>query len=264
MRLLHRDDTGEFRLTQDLVGDDQITWYAILSQRWLKGTEEPTFEDLINDTGLEKPAYAKIRLCGEQASLDGLRYFWIDTCCINKASYSKHSRAINSMFRWYRNAARCYVYLPDVSKVHYSTITDFNRHSWASDFWNSEWFTRGWTLQELLAPCVVEFFSYKHKRLDDRSSLKQKIQEITGISASALQGASLSEFTVKERIFVDKAPTDKGARRQSLLIAKHFRHRDTPILYRRVVECLEQLLMRKYSRQRRNIESIADLWLGVH
>jgi hypothetical protein len=81
MRLLLRSETGEFSLTEDLVGNDPIPPYAILSHTWLADTEEPTFEDLTNGTGEKKLGYEKIRFCGEQARQDGLQYFWVDTCC---------------------------------------------------------------------------------------------------------------------------------------------------------------------------------------
>ena len=116
MRLLRRTNTGEFSLTEDLVGDEAIPPYAILSHTWRLNTEEEvTFEELTNGTGKDKPGYEKIRFCGEQAAQDDLEYFWIDTCCINKKNKAELSHAINSMFRWYREAAKCYVYLSDVS-----------------------------------------------------------------------------------------------------------------------------------------------------
>lgn len=82
---------------------------------WGADTEEVTFEDLENSTGENKPGYEKIRFCGEQAGRDNLQYFWIDTCCINKKIYAELSHSLNSIFRWYRDATRCYVYLSDVS-----------------------------------------------------------------------------------------------------------------------------------------------------
>jgi hypothetical protein len=62
------------------------------------------------------------------------------------------------MFRWYHNAARCYVYLTDVLSL---DIDDYYAHKrqWETQLRQSRWFTRGWTLQELLAPALVEFFS---------------------------------------------------------------------------------------------------------
>jgi hypothetical protein len=198
MRLLQRSETGEFSLTEDLVGDDPTPRYAILSHTWGLDTEEVTFEDMINGTGEKKPGYEKIRFCGEQARQDGLRYFWIDTCCINKANYAELSHAINSMYRWYHNAIRCYVYLSDVS-TRKKKRDEGLRDTWESDFRRSRWFTRGWTLQELLAPISVEFFSHECKRLGDKSSLTQLIHNITGIPKSALQGTRLSQFSVNER-----------------------------------------------------------------
>ncbi|KAF2193662.1 WD40 repeat-like protein [Zopfia rhizophila CBS 207.26] len=200
MRLLLHSNTGEVSLTKDLVGNDVIPPYAILSHTWGADTEEVTFEDLTSGTGKDKPGYEKIRFCGEQARQDDLQYFWVDTCCINKANYTELSQAINSMFRWYRNATRCYVYLSDVSSPAFDTNEEFNPRSWESDFRNSRWFKRGWTLQELLAPSSVEFFSQERKRLGDKRSLNQQIHEIAGISDSALRGVPLSRFSVDERL----------------------------------------------------------------
>ncbi|KAH8586363.1 hypothetical protein B0O99DRAFT_493091, partial [Bisporella sp. PMI_857] len=198
MRLLQRNSTGQFSLTEDLNGDG-IPQYAILSHTWGADIEEVTFEDIINGTGEDKPGYEKIQFCEEQARQDGLLYFWIDTCCIDKRSDAEISRSINSMFRWYRNATRCYVYLSDVSIPPVDINNEGNPRAWESDFRKSRWFTRGWTLQELLAPFSVEFFSRERKHLSDKSSLGQLICEITNIPHSALQGDPLSQFSFQER-----------------------------------------------------------------
>ncbi|MCJ1292890.1 hypothetical protein MMC34_004443 [Xylographa carneopallida] len=199
MHLLLRSETGEFSLTKDLIDDNLIPSYAILSHRWLADTEEPTFEDLTNGTGGGKLGYEKVRFCGEQARQNGLQYFWVDTCCIDKANDAELSQAINSMFRWYRNAARCYVYLSDVPRYPFDTNDELNQRLWEASFRKSEWFTRGWTLQELLAPISVEFFSHERKRLSDKGSLTQLIHEVTGLPKSALRGARLSQFSDNER-----------------------------------------------------------------
>ncbi|KAH8674523.1 hypothetical protein BGZ60DRAFT_468818 [Tricladium varicosporioides] len=196
MRLLQHGDNGELNLTEDFAGDDVIPPYAILSHTWGADTDEVTFEDLVNGTGKDKPGYKKIQFCREQARQDDLQYFWIDTCCINKDNRAELSLAINSMFRWYHKASRCYVYLSDVSKKRARDSED----TWELDFRKSRWFTRGWTLQELLAPTSVEFFSQERRRLGDKSSLRQQIHEITNISHSALQGDRLSQFSVEERL----------------------------------------------------------------
>jgi hypothetical protein len=159
MRLLLRNETGKFTLSKEFIGIDQIPPYAILSHTWGQDNEEVTFEDIKNCTGEDKPGYEKIWFCGEQARQDGLLYFWVDTCCIDKRNDAEVSRSINSMFRWYRNARRCYVYLSDVSSPPVDTNNECNPRPWESDFRKSRWFTRGWTLQELLAPASIEFFS---------------------------------------------------------------------------------------------------------
>jgi len=199
MRLVRHSNNGEFSLTEDFVSKDTIPPYAILSHTWGADAEEVTFEDLTNGTGKDKPGYEKIRFCGEQARQDNLQHFWVDTCCINRADFTELSEAINSMFRWYRNATRCYVYLSDISSPAFDTSEESSLLPWESDFRKSRWFTRGWTLQELLAPSSVEFFSQECKRLGDKRSLRQQIHEITGIADSALRGAALSEFSVSER-----------------------------------------------------------------
>jgi Heterokaryon incompatibility protein (HET) len=190
MRLLKRNSAGELSLTENLVGDD-IPEYAILSHTWGANTEEVTFQDLKDGTGKAKSGYKKIYFCKEQARHDGLQYFWVDTCCIDKSSSAELSEAIISMFRWYRNAAKCYVYLTDISRP---------QQSWELAIRKSRWFTRGWTLQELLAPVSVEFFSKDWEQLGDKKSLERHIHEITGIPVKALQGSLLSNFSVKERL----------------------------------------------------------------
>jgi len=189
MRLLQCDGTGGYYLTEPLPNDNIIPRYAILSHTWGTDSNEVTFNDLINGTGKDKSGYEKIRFCAEQAKQDGLDYCWIDTCYINKENKAELSHAINSMFRWYRNAAQYYVYLSDVPTA-----------KWESAFRRSKWFTRGWTLQELLAPRSVEFFSWQRKRLGNKDLLRQQIHEITGILKAALQGELLSQFSINERL----------------------------------------------------------------
>jgi hypothetical protein len=205
MRLLKRDNTGAYSLTEDLVGDDSIPPYAILSHTWVDG-QEVTFQDLVERTGGGKSGYDKLSFCAEQAKRDGLQYFWVDTCCIDKSNHAELSREVINTFSRYHNASRCYVYLSDVPYPLPSADNIQTEWLWKSAFRRSRWFTRGWTLQELLAPSSVEFFTRKnnhsqeHKRLGDKCSLKQLIHEITGISNSALEGSRMSQFTVDERL----------------------------------------------------------------
>jgi hypothetical protein len=161
MRLLQIEADGAFSLGE-YVGRD-IPRYAILSHRWGLDHEEVTFRDFVEGTGKSKAGYRKLTFCGKQAANDGLRFFWIDTCCIDKASSAELSEAINSMFHWYQDAAKCYVYLSDVS------TSDFARNE--QSFQGSSWFKRGWTLQELVAPMSVEFFSSDGDYIGDKSSM---------------------------------------------------------------------------------------------
>ncbi|KAF2191621.1 HET-domain-containing protein, partial [Zopfia rhizophila CBS 207.26] len=198
MRLLRPEDDDKFSLTE-FVGNN-IPSYAILSHTWGADDEEVTFKDLVKGKGMNKTGYDKIHFCGKQAAKDGLQYFWVDTCCINKSNSTELSEAINSMFRWYHNAAKCYVYLSDVS-IGGSVGNDLSSQwTWKSAFQHSRWFTRGWTLQELVAPTCVEFFAKEGERLGDRNSLVQEIHKITGIPTRALQGSPLSQFSVNERM----------------------------------------------------------------
>jgi hypothetical protein len=194
MRLLESKNDDEFTLTEDFI--DNIPHYAILSHTWGADTEEVTFRDLTDGKGKDKAGYNKIRFCGEQAACDGLQYFWVDTCCIDKSSSAELQEAITSMFCWYHNAAKCYVYLKDVST---NDQIDLSSQPWEAAFRNSRWFTRGWTIQELIAPPSVEFFCSNRNRLGDKKSLEGQLHEITRIPISALQGTPPSEFSINER-----------------------------------------------------------------
>ena len=154
----------------------------------------------MNGTGETKTGYRKIRFCGKQAANDGLQFFWADTCCIDKSSSAELSEAINSMFRWYHNVTKCYVFLSDVS-VRCAARSDLATQETSEPaFQQSRWFTRGWTLQELLAPTSVDFFSAEGERLGAKDSFVQEIHNITGISIQALQGHPLTNFSVDERM----------------------------------------------------------------
>ncbi|KAF3011320.1 hypothetical protein E8E14_003797 [Neopestalotiopsis sp. 37M] len=196
MRLLHHLGDGDFRLEE--FAEDNKPDYAILSHTWLMNGSEVTFGDLEMGNAQTKTAsYDKVRFCIEQAAKDGLSYSWMDTCCIDKSSSAELQEAITIMFTWYRNAARCYVYLSDVSAT--ESKSENHSISWESAFRQIRWFKRGWTLQELIAPKTVEFFSSQGIRLGNKKSLSDLIHQITRIPHSALQGANMDSFTVAER-----------------------------------------------------------------
>lgn len=171
--LLH---TSTIKLSE-FYGDD-IPDYAILSHTW--GKAEVLFHDLQkNETskldGLE--GYRKIKACCAEAAEEEYQYVWIDTCCIDKTSCAELSEAINSMYRWYQDAQICYAYLVDVCIG--------EEGSWSprveQDFNESRWFTRGWTLQELLAPEKVMFYDRDWQYFGSKLGLRAEISLITGI-----------------------------------------------------------------------------------
>ena len=199
MRLLEILANGDFRLTKNLL-DNAIPRYAILSHRWENDQqEEVTFEDMDQGSCQDKAGYKKIKICGGHAAKDGWRYFWVDSCCIMRSDSSELTESLNSMFRWYERAGKCYVYLSDVSKRHRDKGDEKLQESWETDFQRSEWFTRGWTLQELLAPLEVEFFSKEGVSLGNKQSLEQQIHDITEIPILALQGSALSSFSNEQK-----------------------------------------------------------------
>lgn len=165
------------------VSDGATPEYAILSHTWEKG-EEVTFEDWKHRSTArgrkmkKKKGYWKIKMACRKAQGHGWKYLWADTNCIDKSSSAELSEAINSMFNWYQNASICYVYLHDVGS------TD----EWSWEFYQSKWFTRGWTLQELLAPKEMVFYSRDWSRIASRSSMEIAISVATKISREYLQG----------------------------------------------------------------------------
>jgi Heterokaryon incompatibility protein (HET) len=198
MRLLKREN-GIFSLTE--FAENRVPEYAILSHTWGTTGEEIGFNDLVGGSfgvpaeGSGKiKGFHKLKFCADQAARDGLEYFWVDTCCIDKSDAVGLQYAINSMFRYYQNAAKCYVYLSDVHSG------ENRQAAWQPEFLASRWFTRGWTLQELIAPKSVQFFSKEGNRLGDKEMLERQIHEITRIPTKVLRQTPLSQFTVNERM----------------------------------------------------------------
>ncbi|KAM7220142.1 hypothetical protein V8F06_004470 [Rhypophila decipiens] len=159
--------------------------YAILSHRW--ESEEVTFKDYPTQPDSENPSpmkgWKKIRYCVDQAQKDGLGYCWVDTCCIDKSSSAELTEAINSMYAWYRNS----------SDAH-------GREYLEEQFRSSQWFQRGWTLQELLAPRKRVFYNNLWKPILDLDNpsqlnpLRSLVSKVTGIPHEAL-----AEFDSRSR-----------------------------------------------------------------
>ena len=199
MRLLERKPNGDLVFRE--FTDRDVPAYAILSHTWLaNNNEEVSFQDVEAGTGKSKAGWGKIQFCADKAVADGLRYFWVDTCCIDKKNSTELSKAINSMFRWYQKAARCYVYLIDVSAHDGKELPQQYVFHWEATFRKSRWFMRGWTLQELLAPTSVDFFSLEGERLGSKLLLEVIIHDITGIPRAALRGKPLDGFGRDERM----------------------------------------------------------------
>ncbi|KAL8710650.1 MAG: hypothetical protein Q9220_004874 [cf. Caloplaca sp. 1 TL-2023] len=198
MRLLLNQGHTSLGLVE--FDDNNIPRYAVLSHTWGADKEEVSFKDMIEGIGKDKAGYSKIQFCKRQAAADGIQHLWVDTCCIDKSSTMEVSEAINSMFRWYRNAAECYVYLSDVSKGEQPAAIQSSPAAWQRFLQGSRWFSRGWTLQELVAPDSVRFFSREGHQVGCKRSLEQPIHEITSIAAEALRGAPLTDFQVGERM----------------------------------------------------------------
>lgn len=166
--------------------------YAILSHTWQE--EEVTFQDVIAGQGTRKKGWKKIELCCRQAVEDGLAFVWIDTCCIDKNSSAELSEAINSMFAWYRHARCCYAYLEDV----YDALESGEYGE--QPFARSRWFTRGWTLQELIAPKAVHFFDSEWTNIGSRDVLAKQISQITDIDLDLLQHQrELYSYSIAQR-----------------------------------------------------------------
>ncbi|KAL9612605.1 MAG: hypothetical protein Q9167_002811 [Letrouitia subvulpina] len=183
-------------------GDTNIPRYAILSHTWGADGEEVTFKDLMEGVYIDKAGCEKIEFCRKEAARDGLEYFWVDTRCIDKSSSAELTEAINSMFRWYENADKCYVYLSDVSvriSGHGISVPP-SPTEWGTAFKKSRWFCRGWTLQELIAPESVHFYSREGCYLGSKKQLEQYIHNVTGIPIKALRKDSLKAFSVEERL----------------------------------------------------------------
>lgn len=176
--------------------------YAILSHTW--GAEEISMQEFIQARdGLteespiwEKEGFRKIAKSVTVAADDGYKYVWIDTCCIDKTSSAELSEAINSMFRWYRDSSICYAYLADFLPFshHDQVATGLGQLS------TSRWFTRGWTLQELIAPRNLRFYSQTWGVIGIKETLSFSISEVTGIPVEVIRTGDPSSECIAHRM----------------------------------------------------------------
>jgi hypothetical protein len=187
--------------------------YAILSHTWVDG-QEVSFQEMLdpNRATRKKSGYQKIVRCANEAKDHNLQWIWVDTCSIDKSSSAELSEAINSMYLYYRKADMCFAYLADVAmdsnalrSDHPSNFLGINMSESAGaeikrQFAKSKWFTRGWTLQELIAPRSLAFYSSKWTFLCDKSTVADRIAEITGIPADVLRSGNTSTCSVAQRL----------------------------------------------------------------
>ncbi|KAK4608994.1 Vegetative incompatibility protein HET-E-1 [Fulvia fulva] len=180
--------------------------YAILSHRWT--SDELGSKDFMKGRRKDSMGYQKVISSCKVARDRGLSWLWIDTCCIDKRSSAELSEAINSMYQWYECASECYVYLFDVLYGSDSPIEDLD-----SQLERSDWFTRGWTLQELIAPRTVLFFNASWSLIAIKNSealadheelsveISSQIASITGISLDILLGqAHISNKSAAQKL----------------------------------------------------------------
>lgn len=203
MRLIHvevLDEHGEavdhtkfvnesLSLTLVEFFEEDVPPYAILSHTWEE--EEVSFALFGSQQAQSMKGHAKIESCCRQAYRDGLCYVWVDTCNIDKSSSAELSEAINSMYRWYSASNVCYAYLSDVTEETFDTFT------------SSRWLTRGWTLQELIAPSEVVFFDAHWRRLKTRQNLAETIAKATNIDSALLSRFSsntVNDYSVAQRM----------------------------------------------------------------
>ena len=174
------------------VWDENVKDYAILSHRW--ENDEVSFWDM-QDLAVASTmkGFAKIQRSCDHARGDGYDYVWVDTCCINKESSAELSEAINSMYRWYKASAVCYAFLSDVRANVDNSSMDYQIKS-------SVWFTRGWTLQELIAPQNVVFYDQQWKFLGTKQTLSSLLTSKTGIDEAILNGEPLSRRSIAQRM----------------------------------------------------------------
>ena len=174
MRLI---DTEKFQLCEFF--EKSIPPFAILSHTW-EDNEVIFHKTLQSEMNKKLSEHPKIGRGCHLARSEGLKYIWIDTCCIDKSSSAELTESINSMYKWYQNAQICYVYMSDISLSVPTDSPDFKT------FGSSKWFTRGWTLQELLAPEHVLFYDMDWWEIGSKFTLSDAISRACHISEDHL------------------------------------------------------------------------------
>ncbi|KAF2669743.1 hypothetical protein BT63DRAFT_425417 [Microthyrium microscopicum] len=189
-------NASSLKLEYFAFDDGEAPPYGILSHTWAHPSTELTFEDLHSRGhaafSKKKESYQKLIGCCSVAQKHGLQWVWLDNCCIDKSDHAQLSYAVSSIFQWYQRAEICITYLSDVHAM--------------KDFHRARWFTRGWTLQELLAPTRLVFFNRHWEPLGTRQALASLISHITTIHPEYLM-RSWSPSTNSLRLLYDAVLT---------------------------------------------------------
>jgi hypothetical protein len=193
MRLLN---TKTFELSRLFV-PSEVPDYVILSHRWRDG--EVTFGDiarcpLTDEEGSTRSmrGFLKIQGACKLARDDGYEWIWVDSCCIDKSSSAELQETINAMWRYYSEANYCYAYMDDVA----NSLPGFE-----IPFGRSEWFKRGWTLQEMIAPKRLDFYAANWQLIGTKLEMCQTVSAITHISADALRHSRhIQSFNAAEKL----------------------------------------------------------------
>ncbi|KAI1758629.1 HET-domain-containing protein [Hypoxylon sp. FL1150] len=194
--------------------------YAVLSHTW--GKDEVTLSDMskrdeASEKDSEKDRFRKIKDTCRVALEQNIRYAWVDTCCIDKSSSAELSEAINSMFAWYGQAAICFVFLSDFTSFPQNILEEIVnlfdadpppltnqeitiRDKVKKSLGSCRWFSRGWTLQELIAPSRVHFYDRDWKGFGSKAQLASVLAWVTGIDSGVLRGKPLDEILVGRRM----------------------------------------------------------------
>ncbi|KAK6216244.1 hypothetical protein LQW54_003633 [Pestalotiopsis sp. IQ-011] len=214
MRLLR---TQEYRLVEANDIPTPFPEYAILSHTWISPKDEITYQDFkqrksdIENDIFKQKGWAKLRRYCDRAARDGWEWAWMDTCCIDKTNPADTQEAINAMFRWYQNAGTCYAYLDDVDvdkvvdcpkfdlddiagRDNVADPASFPHLALKTFLIKAKWFTRGWTLQELLAPPYLVFVDQAWRRIGTRESWADEIKQASRIEARHLTNFSPTDF----------------------------------------------------------------------
>ncbi|KIM56619.1 hypothetical protein SCLCIDRAFT_58021, partial [Scleroderma citrinum Foug A] len=167
-------------------GHDEATEYMILSHWWIG--QEVDYNEIVKLAKMDeeerseifwRAGYQKILQSCEQVKKNGYKWLWVDTCCIDKRSSAELSEAINSMYRWYENSRICYAYLQDVHSSSLPTVCNNEKYP-KSRGW-LEWFSHGWTLQEMIVPRDVQFFNMDWHPIGDKRTLPPILEAITRV-----------------------------------------------------------------------------------